>query len=127
VSTRGVLYDYRLTVIASGVTQTSNVDSAMLFTDDPVTSGTTAVKRTHFDELRMAINAQRAVAGLAPFNFDATYSGTLIRASHLASMRTALTEARHALGMAAPVFTDSASASTPIRAAHIRELRDQSR
>ncbi|HEY2830036.1 MAG TPA: FG-GAP-like repeat-containing protein [Thermoanaerobaculia bacterium] len=127
VSTRGVLYDYRLTVIASGVTQTSNVDSAMLFTDDPVTSGTTAVKRTHFDELRMAINAQRAVAGLAPFNFDATYSGTLIRASHLASMRTALTEARHALGMAAPVFTDSASASTPIRAVHIRELRDQSR
>jgi hypothetical protein len=126
VSTRGVLYDYRLTVVASGVTQTSNIDSAMLFTDDPV-STSTLVKRTHFNELRLAINAQRAVAGLAPFNFDATYSGTLIRASHLASLRTALTEARQALGMSAPLFTDSATTSTPIRAVHVQELRDQAR
>ncbi len=126
VPSRGVLYDYRVTVIASGVQQTSNIDSAMLFTDDPVGSSV-AVKRTHFDELRLAINAQRAVAGLAPFNFDATYSGTFIRASHLASMRTALTEARQALGMALPVYTDSATVSTPIRAIHIQELRDQAR
>ncbi|HEX7140637.1 MAG TPA: Ig-like domain-containing protein, partial [Vicinamibacterales bacterium] len=127
VTTRGVLYDYRLTVIASGVTQTSNIDSALLFTDDPVVTGTTPVRRVHFDELRLSINALRSIAGLPPFNFDPSYSGTLIRASHIASMRTALTEARQALGMSLPGFTDTITTGTPVRGVHIQELRDQSR
>jgi hypothetical protein len=127
VPTRGALYDYRLTVIASGATLTSNVDSAMLFTDDPVVSGTVAIKRAHFDELRLAVNALRATAGLAAFDFDSSYSAAFVRASHLLSLRAALTEARQALGMVAPVFTNAVTSGTPIRAVDVQELRNQAR
>jgi hypothetical protein len=123
--TRGVLYDYRLDVVADGNMLSSNIDSALLFTDDPVVAGATVVKRVHFDELRLLINALRANAGLAPFSFDSSYAGPLVRASHLASLRTALTEARLALGMSAPSYTDAASSGTRIKAIHVVELRQQ--
>jgi hypothetical protein len=124
---RGVLYDYQLAATVNGVPQSSNIDSAMLFTDDPVVAGTTLIKRQHFDELRIAVNALRSKAGLAPFTFDETYALPLIRASHITSMRTAITEARNALGMFAFSFTDPSLTGMTIKAAHIRELRDAAR
>jgi Big-like domain-containing protein/VCBS repeat protein len=124
---RGVLYDYRLTATVSDVAIFSNVDSAMLFTDDTVTGGATSIRRVHFDELRLAVNGLRTAAGLPPVAFDATYAGFTIRASHLATLRTGLAEARQSLGMLAAAFTDSATAGTPIKAVHIQELRDQVR
>ncbi len=126
VPLRGVLYDYRLDIQA-GTAQTSNIDSAMLFNDDPVIARATIVKRLHLDELALAINAMRAKAALPPFAFDATYAGPFISASHIASLRTALTEARQALAMYPPVFSDSMTPGLTIKAIHIQELRDQAR
>lgn len=123
----GVLFDYRLSAIVSGVEQTSNIDAALIFNDDPVVPSTTLVKRVHFNELRLTVNALRSNAGLPPFNFDGTYAGQVVMASHLASLRTALAEARQSLGMVAAAFTDQAIAGTLIKAVHIQELRDQSR
>ncbi len=127
VPQRGVVYEYRVSAIVSGVEQFSNVDSAMLFNDDTLVAGQTKVRRVHFDELLLSINALRATASLAPVNFDVTYAGTLIRASHLATLRTALAEARQVLGMVPAAYTDNAIAGTAIKAVHIQELREQSR
>jgi len=124
VPSHGVLYDYKLTLMSSGSPVTSNIDTAMLFTSDPLTAGSSKIKRIDFDELRLMINVLRAQAGLSAFNFDATYgSSSIIRASHLSGLRTALDEARTILGMAAATYTDSAVAGTVIRAAHVQELR----
>jgi len=124
--TRGVLYDYHVEAMVDDALQSSNVDSAILFNDDLLAAGT-RVKRLHFDELRLSINALRASAGLAPFNFDGTYAQTTVRGSHLLSMRNALAEARAALGMTAPSFTDAVPAGAVIKMVHIQELRDQAR
>lgn len=123
---RGVVYDYQLNIVAGGP-QWSNIDSAMLFNDDPVVAQTTLVKRLHFDELALAVNVMRTSAGLSPFTFDPSYSSPIIAASHLAALRTALTEARQSLGMFAPAFTDAAVPGVNIKAVHIQELRDQAR
>ena len=80
----------------------------------------------HFDELRILINVLRQRAGLPPFDFGTEYPG-FVKASHLLAMRTALAEARQALGMAAPVFTDAVGPGTTIKAIHIQELREQAR
>jgi hypothetical protein len=123
----GVLFDYRLSAVVSGAEQTSNIDAALIFNDEPVVAQVTTIKRQHFSELRLAVNALRATAGLPPFNFDGTYSDSIVKASHLASLRTALAEARQSLGMLAAAYTDEAVAGTAIKAVHIQELREQAR
>jgi hypothetical protein len=127
VPSRGVLYDYQLSATVSGSAVLSNIDSALLFNDDPAVAKSTIIRRRQFDELRLAVNALRATAALPPFNFDGTYASTTVRASHLASLRTALTQARQALGMLSPTFTDTAASGLVIKAIHLQELRDQTR
>jgi len=110
----------------SAVGAPSNVDLAttMMFTDDPVIPGS-MVKAIHVTELRAAVNAVRAAAGLAPTTFaDPSLAGALIKASHLVALRTSLDEARSTLGLPAIVYTDPAlAAGITIKAAHLRELR----
>jgi hypothetical protein len=126
--TRGVLYDYRLDATVSGSPQSSNIDSALLLTDDALAAGATMIKRAHFNELRDAINALRTAAGLGAFNFDPTFAQPEVRAEHVTTMRTALAEARATLGMLAVTFTDpSLTAGMPIKAAHIQEIREAAR
>jgi hypothetical protein len=127
--TRGFLYDYRLDATVASVVQQSNIDSALLYTDAAITAGSTRIKVSQFTELRDAINALRAMAGLLPFAFDGTLGSSMnIRASHVNAMRTAVSEARTQLGMAAATFTDGTlTTATNIRRAHITELRDAAR
>jgi hypothetical protein len=126
--TRGVLYDYRLDATVSGSPQSSNIDSALLFNDDPLAVAATSVKLTHFTELRDAINALRSNAGLPAFNFDGSFgTHAVIRAAHLTAMRNAVAEARTALGMIAVTFTDGTPNGLAIRKMHIAELRDAAR
>jgi len=127
--TRGLVYDYRLDATVSGMVQQSNIDSTLLYTDAAITAGSTRIKVSQFTELRDAINALRAMAGLLPFAFDGTLGSSMnIRMSHVNAMRTAVSEARTQLGMAAPAFTDgSLTSATNIRRLHITELRDAAR
>ncbi len=128
VPLRGVAaYEYQLHVsLNNGTPLSSNIDSAMLLTDDPLVPGTT-VKSTHFTELRAAVNLLRAQASLAPFEFSETVTpAALIRASHIAELRTALSQARTTLGMTTPAFS-GAGAGTSILAAHVQEIRELAR
>ena len=128
VPVRGRLYDYRLDVVVSGVARSSNIDSALLFTDDPLIAGVTVVKRAHFDELRLMVNVARSKAALPLFNFDASYDqSAIVTASHMTALRTALAQARTTLGAAAPTFTDAIAGGTMIKAIHVQELREQMR
>lgn len=106
----------------------SNLDPAttIVFTDDPQTAGT-IIKRSHVVELRTAVNAFRAAAGLGPFAYadDPLPLLSLIRAQHIAQLRSALDAARSTLGLAPLSYTDGAITPgvTRAKAAHVQELR----
>ena len=96
--------------------------TAVLFTDDPVMARVTRIKGEHISQLRTAANAVRKFAGLTPFTFTLH---PVVQAVHVAELRTAISEARSALGM--PVtFTDPVltARTSVIRAVHIQELRN---
>ena len=98
------------------------------FTDDPLKPGVTPVKAVHFTELRTRIDAVRRTGGLQAFPWTdrvLRVGVTRVRLVHLLELREALAVAYRAAGRSAPRWTDaSPTASTPIRAAHVTELRD---
>ena len=123
-ATSGVVYEYQLHTVTNGTPMQSNIDGALLFTDDPLVAGTTRVKRAHFTEMRDAVNLLRAEAGLTPFAFNATFNASsVIRAEHLLALQNAAAQARSALGMSAMTF-DAFNAGSVISAAHVRQTRD---
>lgn len=107
----------------------SNVDLAttVVFTDSTLTSFT-PVRLAHFTELMTAVNAVRTLGGLSAVAFasPAPAAGATVRRQHLVDLRTALNAARTALALAPVTFADSdvAEGVTPIRAAHVTDLRD---
>lgn len=113
-------YLYRVRAVAGAASPFSNTDAAttIVFTDDPPV----IVKAVHLTELRTAVNAMRASAGLAPLAADPTIgAGQVARASHITALRTGVTEARTAIGMPSSSFTDATL--TTIKAVHVTELR----
>lgn len=103
-----------------------DVATAMTFTNDPLSAGTTTVKSVHFTELRQGVNAMRAAAGLTPASFtDPTLSSTLpVKGVHLLELRTALNEARTTLGLTAMNYTDLALGGVVVKAVHVSEIRN---
>jgi hypothetical protein len=122
-------YLYRVrAVLAGGPAGYSAVDPATtaVFTDSPLNTGT-VVKTAHISQLRTAVNAMRASAGLPVqiFTDDPLSTSTTIKATHINQLRTALDEARTQIGVPAAVYSDNpANNTTTIKAAHINELRD---
>ena len=123
------LYEVRA-VDASGTRSPfSNIDFAttIIFTDDPLTVGSTAVKAIHLNELRQAVNAMRVTAGLSAITFTDTIdpSVTIVQASHINQLRSGLTQARSAFGLGSSYTDDPLVAgSTTIKAIHVQEIRD---
>jgi ELWxxDGT repeat protein len=122
-------YFYR--VIANGANgalpASSNTDAAttIAFTDDPLVVSLTKVKAAHVNELRSAVNATRAAAGLPSFTFSsAPATGALVRASHITELRTALSAVFDAFNSPASIYTDPSLTAKAIKAAHIQELRN---
>ena len=95
------------------------------FTDPTIAPGVTTAKAQHITDLRTAVGAVRTFAGLGAFAYTTTPSaGQPIRTTDILELRTALSQARNAIGL--PIsFSDSTLTPgvTPIRAAHIIELR----
>ena len=96
--------------------------------DDPLTAGT-FVKAAHITQLRTAVNAVRAVAGLsaATFTDAAVVAGTTtIKATHLRELRHALNQGRASAGLSYMTYTDMAITTPPgrIKAAHVTDLRN---
>ncbi len=101
------------------------------FTDNTLTAGSTTVKAQHIVELRQAVDALRAVAGLGPAPWtDPTLlpGSTVIKAVHITELRTYLEDAATRLGYAAGSYTDPALApGYVIKRVHIEELRQRIR
>jgi hypothetical protein len=119
---------YRVRAVNSGgASSNSAVDLAttVIFTDTPLNAGT-AVKSVHVTQLRTAVNAVRALAGLGSFTFtDSAASGTTIRAVHLTDLRTALDQGRGLLGFTTGGYTDAAPLGVLIKAVNMQELRNR--
>ena len=121
-------YLYRISAEdgSSQVQGWTNVDIAttVFFTDDPLVAGTTVVKAAHVTELRTAVNAVRAAAGLGAATWTNTsLSGAWIKAVDVAELRTNLGDAINMLGLTAPNYTDTTLAGVPVKKAHFDELR----
>ena len=112
--------------IRSG-TNESNADLAttVSFTDDPLVAGVTRIKAVHLAELRTAVNAVRALAGIGAASFtDAAAPGVVVRATHIVQLRDALRQALEALGLPTPGWTGALSPGVIIRAVHFQEIRN---
>ena len=100
---------------------------ALAWTDDPLPADA-AMRVTHVQELRTAINAKRSACPLPHFNWtdnNLGAPGTLIRAIHISELRTAISDVYPKGGAAAPSFLDPTliPLQTTIKAAHLTELR----
>jgi hypothetical protein len=101
-----------------------------VFTDDTITVGQTTAKAQHIIELRQAVDALRAVAGLsgAPWTDPALTAGNTIKAAHILDLRTFLNDAANRLGFATSGYTDpTLSAGFLVKRVHIEELRQRIR
>lgn len=121
------LYQVRANV-SGGSTAFSAIDPAttVIFTDTPLSAGT-PVKVVHFTQMRTAVNAMRAAAGLGSLGFtDVLSNSTKIKAVHMNELRSALDLARSDLGLPELVYTNTpvVANTTSIQAAHVTELRD---
>jgi Divergent InlB B-repeat domain len=90
--------------------------------------GATVIKAQHVLELRMAIDALRAVNGIGGYNWtDAALSmmSTVAKRIHFSDLRSALAPVCAALAGRCVAYTDPAltTGQTIIKAAHLNELR----
>lgn len=101
------------------------------FTDDALVVGVTVVKAQHILEIRAAIDALRAVAGLGPTTWtdlSLTPTATPIKAAHILELRTTLEAVAAILGLSSGSYTDpSLAPGFPIKRVHLEELRQRIR
>ena len=122
-------YLYRVRAIGPGGVSVYSIPSlatTIVFSDDPIVAAQTLVRRAHLIELRSAVGAVCATAGLTePTWTDSTIVAgvTPIRAAHILELRSNLTSAFANLGLPAPSFSNPVAAGALIRAADVQELR----
>lgn len=123
-SNTSALFSVTATDGSGNVSSMSAPDLATTFS--PQDSSVTMIRAQHFLDLRTMIQCVRAFAGLAPFVYtNAIQAGQQVRAIDMRELRTALFEARNAIGLPTMTFTDDVLTPTVslIRSAHILELR----
>lgn len=102
----------------------SDIATTILFTDSSLGARSSVIRAVHFTELRVAVNAVRAAAGLTAFIFtDTTLKGMTVRAVHIQELQSVLSDARALVGVPSRV-AGSVTAGGLIRAADITALRD---
>jgi hypothetical protein len=99
-------YIYTVKAVKNEIASAAVGDLAttVVFDDDPVVPRLTKVRAVHVTQLQTAVNAVRALAGLAPESFAAVAVRDRIYASHIQQLRTALAPARSALGLPAVTY-----------------------
>jgi YD repeat-containing protein len=101
-----------------------------VFTDDTLVIGATIVKAQHIVELRQAVDAMRAVAGLsgALWTDPALAGGSPIKAIHIIELRLYLDGAATQLGYSTSPYTDAGlTTGFLIKRIHVEELRQRIR
>jgi hypothetical protein len=102
-----------------------DIATMIVFTDDPLIVGSTLFKGVHLTELRGAVNAVRAAAGLTAATFtDPAPAGSSLKALYIQELRAALDPARSAIGVPAMTYSNPASAGTIVRAIDLAEIRN---
>jgi hypothetical protein len=101
--------------------------TTVIFTNDPLATGT-SIKAVHLTQLRTAVNAFRATAGLPAVTFtDAsiTAGSTTVKAAHITELRAAIDGARAGWYFPPAGYTGAIPGpGTPVRAANVQELRN---
>jgi IPT/TIG domain/FG-GAP-like repeat len=129
VAAANTTHVYRVRAVRGASTSADSkpdIATTLVFQDATLAAGATTIKAVHITQLRTAVNAVRAAASLAAFNFmDTTLTGTHIKAVHVQELRNALNEARAAIGVGELTRLDSLLPGyTIVRALHVEELRD---
>ena len=128
-SVNAYLYRVRTADAVGNLSPPSGIDvaTAITFTDNPLTVGTTLVKAVHLTELRQAVNAVRAAANLSAATWtDPTLSTSVtIKAVHVTELRSNLDAALTALGIATSAYTDPSLTGILIKKVHVDELRQR--
>ncbi|HYH08228.1 MAG TPA: Calx-beta domain-containing protein [Thermoanaerobaculia bacterium] len=123
---KAYLYKVHAKNAAGTVRSTSAADLAttVIFTDDPIVFRSTRIKAVHVMELHQAVNAVRALAGLAPATFTPVVSGAPVKPVDVTPLRTALNAAFTNLGMPAVTWVDGLASSQPVKAMHVQQMRN---
>jgi len=122
------LYRVRSADAVGNLSAPGNLDvaTAITFTDNPVTAGTTLIKAQHVTELRQAVNAVRAAANQSAATWtDPTLTNVTVKAVHVEELRTNLDAALWALGLPTGNYTDPTLAGIAIKKVHIDEIRQR--
>lgn len=127
--TADTAYLYKVRAVNGGESVDSNIDLAttVIFTNDPLVSNTSVIAATHLTQLRTAVNAVRALAGLGAGAYTdptVTAGTTKVKAAHVNELRSSLDAARLLLMLSAMSYGENLTAgTTSITAAHFGELR----
>ncbi|HYK02806.1 MAG TPA: BACON domain-containing protein [Thermoanaerobaculia bacterium] len=125
----GSPYLFKARAVDAAATQSAysapDLATVVVFADDPIVPFVTRAKLVHITELRTAVDAVRALAGLSAAIWTTIQVGAPIQAAPITELRTALDAARSTLTLPALSYTDpSLSAGARIKAAHVQELRN---
>lgn len=118
-------YVYRVRAGATGPFSNEDMAIAATFTDDPLGT-TTPIKAAHVLELRQAVLAAEAAAGLSSpaFSNPTLGPGVPVKALHVSELRSRLAAARAALGLPPLVYSNPANAGTRVGVTDPSELRN---
>jgi hypothetical protein len=125
----GIAYLYRVRSADSSNNTSSPSNLALAttvaFTNEPLQQQQTIVQAVHINELRTAVNAVRATAGLGAASWTNTLTPqvSVVKAIDVTELRSNLSAALTQMGFTAPSFTDPSLGGVVIKAQHIRELR----
>ncbi|HXQ71603.1 MAG TPA: galactose oxidase-like domain-containing protein [Pyrinomonadaceae bacterium] len=127
-STTTYIYRVRAVDANGNYSDFSNTDitTTIVFTDDPLVVNVTLIYAQHIVELRQAVNAVRAAAGLSAATWtDSSLTGVEVRAVHISELRSNLDGALSALGLSTGSYTDASltPGTTVVKAVHVSELR----
>lgn len=124
----GTAYLYRVRAVKSNTSSAASAPdlaTTVIFADDPLVSGQSLIRAQHIADLRTAVNAVRATAGLSQTTFtDGSLAGVEMKTVHIQELRAALDQARSTLALGALTYSDQPlAAGVVIKRAHVEELR----
>lgn len=136
------LYAVRAVFMGGGRSDFSNTDLAttVIFTDDPLVGSSdahppaaTIIKATHLNELRRAVSAVHALAGLGPVTTwayanpvsDPPGQRRVIHIEDMQELRTYLNPALSALGLAKMPDDPTLGWHLPVKATHLQDVRNK--
>lgn len=121
-------YLYRVRAVnaaGSSGDSASDLATTVMFTDEPLGAGV-PVKAIHLAQLRTAVSAVRAQAGLSSVTYtDAAVAGVIVKAIHITQLRTYLDQALAPLSRPTGGWTGATLTGAAIEPIHFQQLRDR--